>query len=129
MAMTATKDTDTTAGPLDTVLLVLAALVIVGALFAYYWFEQTPVALRAGGIIVGLGAAAALVYRTQLGQTLWQFIQGSRVEIRKVVWPTRQETQQTTLAVFVFLLVLGIFFWSLDLLLLWITRTLTGQGS
>jgi len=72
---------------------------------------------------------AALLSRTELGRFLWQFIQGSRVEIRKVVWPTRQETTQTTLAVFVFLLVLGIFFWGLDLLLLLITRAITGQGS
>jgi len=96
---------------------------------AYYYFDGTPVVVRALGIIASLGVGAALLSRTELGRFLWQFIQGSRVEIRKVVWPTRQETTQTTLAVFVFLLVLGIFFWGLDLLLLLITRAITGQGS
>ena len=114
---------------MDIVLLAAASLVVLASLVAYYYFEATPVVFRALGIFAGLGVAAALVYRTQLGQFLWQFIQGSRGEIRKVVWPTRQETTQTTLAVFVFILVMGIFFWSLDFLLLWITRSITGQGS
>ena len=55
------------------------------------------------------------------GQRLWHFIQGSRVEIRKVVWPTRTETTQTALAVFVFTLIMGLFFWALDSGLLWLT--------
>ena len=127
--MATTQETRSSAGPLDIVLLALASLVVLASLVAYYYFEATPVVVRALGILVGLGVAAALVYRTQLGQFLWQFIQGSRGEIRKIVWPTRQETTQTTLAVFVFILVMGIFFWSLDFLLLWITRSITGQGS
>ena len=59
-------------------------------------------------------------------QRLWHFIQGSRVEIRKVVWPTRTETTQTAIAVFVFTLVLMLFFWLLDTGLLWLTRKLVG---
>ncbi len=114
---------------MDTVLLALAGLVVVASLVAYYYFESTPVVVRALGILVSLGIGAALLYRTQLGQFLWQFIQGSKVEIRKVIWPTRQEATQTTIAVFFFLLVLSIFFWGLDLLLLFITRAITGQGS
>jgi preprotein translocase subunit SecE len=127
--MATTKETETSAGPMDVVLLALASLVVVASLVAYYYFESTPVVVRALGILASLGVGAALLYRTQLGQFLWQFIQGSRGEIRKVVWPTRQETTQTTLAVFLFILVMGIFFWSLDFLLLWITRSITGQGS
>ena len=53
-------------------------------------------------------------------------MQGSRVELRKVVWPTREETLQTTLAVLVFALIMGVFFWLLDLSLLALTRRLTG---
>ena len=114
---------------MDTVLLAVASLVVVASLFAYYYFDTTPVVIRAIGILASLVVAAALLYRTQLGQFLWQFIQGSRGEIRKVVWPTRQETTQTTLAVFLFLLVLGVFFWSLDFVLGQVTRAITGQGS
>ena len=111
---------------MDTVLLALAGLVVVASLVAYYYFEATPVVVRALGILVSLGIAAALVYRTQLGQFLWQFIQGSRVEIRKVVWPSRDETTKGTLAVFAFIVIMGAFFWLLDALLLYITRLITG---
>jgi preprotein translocase subunit SecE len=61
------------------------------------------------------------------GQRLWAFIQGARVEIRKVVWPTKQETTQTAIAVFVFTLIMALFFWGLDSFLLWLTRTLVGS--
>jgi preprotein translocase subunit SecE len=126
--MATTKETEASAGPLDTVLLALASLVVLASLVAYYYFEDTPAVFRVLGILVSLGVGAGLIYRTQLGKFLWQFIQGSRVEIRKVVWPTRTETTQTTLAVFAFVLIFGAFFWILDFALLFITRTLTGQG-
>jgi preprotein translocase subunit SecE len=62
------------------------------------------------------------------GRVLWKFIQGSRIELRKVVWPTREETIQTTLVVLVFALIGGVFFWLLDLILLFATSRITGQG-
>ena len=52
----------------------------------------------------------------------------SRVELRKIVWPNRNETGMTTLVVFVFVIVAGLFFWTLDLVLAWATRALSGQG-
>jgi preprotein translocase subunit SecE len=52
----------------------------------------------------------------------------SRIELRKIVWPSRQETGMTTLVVFGFVIVAGLFFWVLDLVLAWATRALTGQG-
>ena len=62
------------------------------------------------------------------GRRLRAFIQGSRIEIRKVVWPTKQETTQTAIAVFVFTLIMALFFWGLDSLLLYITRLLVGSA-
>ena len=114
-------------GVLDTVKLVIAAAALIGGLYAYYYYEPTVAqALRVlmvlGGTAVGIGIAMT---STQ-GQRLWHFIQGSRVEIRKVVWPTRQETTQTAIAVFVFTLIMMLFFWALDSGLLWLTRTLVG---
>jgi preprotein translocase subunit SecE len=53
----------------------------------------------------------------------------ARVELRKIVWPTREETGKTTLAVFIFVSIAGLFFWLLDFALAWATRFLTGQGS
>jgi preprotein translocase subunit SecE len=114
-------------GALDTIKLLLAAVALIGGLYAYYYYETTVAqALRVlmvlGGTAVGIGIAMT---STQ-GQRLWHFIQGSRVEIRKVVWPTKQETTQTAIAVFVFTLIMMLFFWALDSGLLWLTRTLVG---
>lgn len=119
---------ETGPGILDTVKLLLAVAVLIGGIAGYYYYEDESVLLRAAGVIVAVAAAVGIALTTDRGRTLWRFIQGSRVELRKVVWPTRQETIQTTLTVFVFVLILAIFFWGLDFFLLWGTRLLTGQG-
>ena len=116
-------------GVLDTIKLVLAAVVLLGGVVAYYYFETESQLLRVAGVLIGLAIATVIAYQSVQGQYLWHFIQGSRGELRKVIWPNRQETTQTTLTVMVFVLILGVFFWALDLGLLWITRLLTGQGS
>ena len=112
----------------DTAKLVLAIATLITGVAAYYWFVDVPVAARILMVLAGLGLGAALLFWSAQGQVLWQYIQGSRVELRKMVWPTRQETLQTTLVVFVFVLLLGVFFWLVDMLLAWATRHLTGQG-
>tara|TARA_B110000037_G_scaffold175297_1_gene199809 strand:- start:563 stop:940 length:378 start_codon:yes stop_codon:yes gene_type:complete len=113
---------------LDTLKLVLAVAFLVGGIVGYYYFEDESILLRVAGVLAGVVIAAVLAMLTDKGRELWRFIQGSRIELRKVIWPTRQETLQTTLTVFVFVLILSIFFWGLDFFLLWATRLLTGQG-
>jgi preprotein translocase subunit SecE len=112
----------------DTAKLVLAVAIIVASIVGYYYFADAPVALRALGVLVALGAAAFVALQSVQGQSIWKFIQGARVELRKVVWPTREETIQTTIAVFVFAAIMGVFFWLLDLFLLFVTSRITGQG-
>ena len=73
--------------------------------------------------------AAVVVAFTAYGTEFRRFVELARIELRKVVWPTRQETLQTTVVVFVFVIVAGAFFWALDLVLAWATKFLTGQGS
>ena len=116
-------------GVLDTIKLLIAVAALVGGLYAYYYYEaEIAQAIRVlmvlGGTIAGIGIAMTSVQ----GQRLWHFIQGSRVEIRKVIWPTRQETTQTAIAVFVFTLVMMLFFWVLDLGLLKLVGYLVGDG-
>ena len=101
-------------GVLDTIKLLLSAGVLVGGLYGYYYYLEMSLPLRVlmvlGGLIVGIGIAMTSVQ----GHRLRAFVQGSRVEIRKVVWPTKQETTQTAIAVFVFTLIMALFFWGLD---------------
>jgi len=78
-------------------------------------------------VLGGLAAGVVLAMTSTQGRRLWAFIQGSRIELRKVVWPTKQETTQTAIAVFVFTLIMALFFWGLDSFLLWLTRSLVGS--
>jgi preprotein translocase subunit SecE len=112
----------------DTAKLILAIGIVVAGLFAYYYFGDSPTLLRALAVIVALGLAAVVALQSMQGRDLWKFIQAARVELRKVVWPTREETVQTTIAVMVFALIMGVFFWLLDLFLLYVTSKITGQG-
>jgi preprotein translocase subunit SecE len=114
-------------GVLDTIKLLIAAAALIGGLYAYYYYEATVAqALRVLMVLGGTAVGVGIAMTSTQGQRLWHFIQGSRVEIRKVVWPTKQETTQTAIAVFVFTLVMMLFFWALDSGLLWLTRTLVG---
>jgi len=115
-------------GILDTVKLALTAAILVGGIWGFYQYEQESLLVAVSVILVAVALAAVMFMQTERGRVLWKFVQGSRVEIRKVIWPTRTEAMQTTLTVFVFVLILGIFFWLLDMGLLWATRLLTGQG-
>jgi len=84
--------------------------------------QAVRVLMVLGGTLIGILISMSSVQ----GQKLWQFIQGSRVEIRKVVWPTKQETTQTAIAVFVFTIVMMAFFWLLDMALLKLVSYLVG---
>jgi preprotein translocase subunit SecE len=120
--------TETGASALDTVKLFLAIAALIGGIVAYYYYPDLSVLIRAGGVLASVVIAIVIVMQTAKGRDMWQFIQTSRIELRKVVWPNRQDTTQTTLAVIVFVIILGVFFWGLDMGLLWVTKTLTGQG-
>ena len=114
---------------LDTVKLVLALLVLVAGMFAFYWFEQVALTWRVIGMFAVVGVAVGLVLWTALGQRLVSFSRESRVELRKVVWPTRQETMQITLIVLVLVFLIGLFLWLVDSLLFWGVQMITGQGA
>ncbi len=124
--MTAHTETSQS-GVLDILKLLISASLLVGGLYGYYFYENDlALPLRVLMVLGGAGAGIAMAMTSTQGQRLWHFIQDSRVEIRKVVWPTRQETTQTAIAVFVFTFVLALFFWALDSGLLWLTRKLVG---
>jgi len=113
---------------LDTVKLVAAAVLLVVGIYGFYYFAAYSTLLRVVGLLVVGGVAAAVALQTEQGRRLWQFAGDSRTEVRKVVWPTRQETLQTTLVVIVMVLILGIILWLFDMVLMGILRFLTGQG-
>jgi preprotein translocase subunit SecE len=113
---------------LDTVKLAAAVAILVGGIAGFYLLSSYPLAVRWVIVLASFAAGIFVALQSVQGRDFWQFVQGSRVELRKVVWPTRQETLQTTLVVFVAVLVMGIFFWVLDWILGSVTAALTGRG-
>jgi preprotein translocase subunit SecE len=69
-----------------------------------------------------------MMLTTELGQNVWKFVLESRQEVRKVVWPSRDETMRTTLLVFAMVVIVGVVLWLLDMFLFWVIKLLTGQG-
>jgi len=112
----------------DTAKLALAIVVLLAGVVGYYYFADAATVLRALSVLVALALAAVVVFTSFQGRVLWKSIQGARVELNKVVWPTREETIQTTLVVLLVALIGGVFFWLLDVFLLWLTTRITGQG-
>ena len=123
-----TEKLETGASALDTVKLAAAVAILVGGVAGFYLLASYPLALRWVLVLASLGVGILVALQSAQGRAFWQFVQGSRVELRKVVWPTRQETLQTTLVVFVAILAMGIFFWVLDWILGSVTAALTGRG-
>jgi preprotein translocase subunit SecE len=126
-----TEQTDKSAGggALDWLWLVAAALLVVGGLAAYYSLTTQPTVVRVLALLAGLGLGTGAFAMSTVGRMVWQFALASRVELRKMVWPTIDETRKTTLVVFVFVVILGLFFWGVDAFLAWTTRHLLGTGS
>ncbi len=110
---------------LDTLKLLGSVLILLVGIVSYYYLIQISILFRVLMVLASVVVSLVIFFQTQRGKTLWEFFQGSRVEIKKVIWPTKQETFQTTLTVFIFVLIMGIFFWLLDFLLLFVTTAIT----
>jgi preprotein translocase subunit SecE len=113
----------------DVAKLSVALVLVVGGAVAFNYYAQEPLVLRVLAILVVAGIALAIVMQTALGRRSWGFVKDSRTEVRKVVWPTRKETTQTTLVVIVMVIILGFLLWIMDSFLLWAVKLLTGQGA
>jgi preprotein translocase subunit SecE len=112
----------------DSALVTLGILVLLGGIFAFYWYDELALPYRLVMVIAGFAAGAALAWFSWYGREFWHFAQAARIELRKVVWPERQETIQTTVVVFIFATLMGVFFFALDWVLTWMTRFLGGQS-
>jgi preprotein translocase subunit SecE len=100
-------------------LVVAVALVALG-IWGYYWLGDTALVLRVLTVIAGLLAAGAVAWWSAPGKQFAVFAGESVAEVKKVVWPTRKETIQTTAAVFAFVVVMAVFLWLTDKGLEWV---------
>ncbi len=114
----------------DNLKLIAAVVVIIAGIAVFYVFGDMSTLLRALIVVVSVVVAAGVALTSTPGKNAWQFTIGTRAEIRKVIWPSRRETMQSTLIVIVMVLVVGIYLWMLDALSFWAIYDLVlGLGS
>jgi len=112
----------------DPILFALAVALAVGGVVAFYWLGAQPLPVRLGALLAPVALALVLFFRTGQGRTSLDFLRETNIEVRKVVWPTRRETVQTTGVVFIAVVISAIFLWGLDSTLAITVKTLTGRG-
>jgi preprotein translocase subunit SecE len=104
----------------DKVTLAAAVALVVAGIWAYYWFNEMALVLRLLAVAAGILAGAAVAWLSEPGKRFLVFALESWAEVKKVVWPTRKETIQTTAAVFAFVVVMAVFLWISDKTLEWV---------
>ncbi|ASF45530.1 preprotein translocase subunit SecE [Methylovulum psychrotolerans] len=119
---------ETDVSVLDIVKQVASVVCLVASIGGFYYFSDVQLLYRVMGLLVVFSGVVAMMLTTVLGRSIWAFSVESKLEVKKVVWPTRDETMKTTLMVFAMVTVVGLVLWLLDTVLFWGVRLLTGQG-
>lgn len=121
--------TDSSMSVIDVVKQIFSIVFVIAGLAGFYYFSDIRLIYRVLGLLSVLIAAVALIATTTWGISIRGFVAESKIEVRKIVWPTRDETTRTTLLVFAMVSVVSIVLWLLDTFLFWGVRLLTGQGN
>ena len=112
----------------DKIKLIVALLVVAASLFVYYSQEEISLLYRVLGVFAGVIIGFLIAAKTEKGASNIAFVRASIIEMKKVVWPSKKETTQTTITVGIMVVIVGIILWSFDQLIGWGVRLLTGQG-
>ena len=113
----------------DKLKLAVAALVLVVAGVGFYWFSTTPLVARVGIVLAGVVVAVAIGWTSDPGKQFYAYFQAAITETKKVVWPSRKETVQTTAVVVAFVIIMAAFLWAVDTSLGWFVNMLVRRES
>ncbi len=113
---------------LDKIKLLVAILLIAAGIAGFYMYAEEALLYRVLALLAVFIVAFVILLQTEMGANAWNFGRSAVMEVRKAVWPTRQETIQATLMVMVMVLIVGVILWLFDMLLLSAVQMLTGQG-
>ncbi|MDZ4158142.1 MAG: preprotein translocase subunit SecE [Methylococcales bacterium] len=108
---------------------IISVLFIILGLAGFYYYVNFLLVYRVIGLLIIVLGALYLLSTTFAGKKVLSFISESKIELNRVIWPTREETTRTTMLVFAMVFVVGFLLWLLDTFLFWGVRLLTGQGS
>ena len=104
----------------------LSLILLLGGIVMFYYFIDVRLFYRVLGLLFILIVSSLILYQTSFGKTVYAYVIDSKVELKKVSWPTKQETTQTALGVIVIVVIIGILLWLFDMLLSWSIGTLYG---
>ena len=106
--------------------LILSIAVLITGMVLFYYYSDVRLFYRVVGMISIVILSALIAYQSDFGKLVYSYITDSKVELKKVTWPTKQETTQTTLGVIFVVIIVGILLWLFDMLLGWAVGTLYG---
>jgi preprotein translocase subunit SecE len=112
----------------DIVKQVFSLVFVAVGVAAFYYFSEIQLIYRVLGLVTIVLVVMGMMLTTEVGRNVWNFILESKQEVRKVIWPNREETMRTTMLVFAMVFVVGLILWLLDMFLFWGVRLLTGQA-
>ncbi|MCB1615238.1 MAG: preprotein translocase subunit SecE [Pseudomonadales bacterium] len=115
-------------GSIDLLKWLVSVVLLVSGVYGYYYFDQYPVLYRVLGLLPVVCIAFVVAVYTEKGSAFWQLVKQARLEIYRVVWPTRQETTQTTLIVVFVVFVMSIILWLLDMFFGWVSTIVFSLG-
>jgi len=104
----------------------LSLILLLAGIVMFYYFIDIRLFYRVLGLFFVLIVSSLILYQTSFGKTVYGYVIDSKIELKKVSWPTKQETTQTALGVVVVVVIIGILLWLVDMLLSWSIGTLYG---
>ncbi len=122
------EKTESTSNPLDMMKWLVIFALLAGLIAANHMFVDVSVLVRALVAVAVVAVAGFIAATTEKGSAFLTFAKESRMEVRKVIWPTRQETNQTTLIVMAATLIMALLLWGLDGIIVRLVAFITGIG-
>jgi|TARA_B100001996_G_scaffold373228_1_gene350475 preprotein translocase subunit SecE len=107
-------------------LTMLSLMMLLSGVVMFYYFSDIRLFYRVLGMLTIIGMSSFVLYQTDFGKTAYSYIIDSKIELKKVTWPTKQETTQTALGVIVIVVIIGLILWLLDMLFAWAIGNLYG---
>ena len=108
---------------------IVAFAILASGIAGFYYWSDESLLWRVIGLLILTAAAVFVAGQTEKGRAAWDFVREAHTEVRKVVWPTRKETTQTTLIVIAMVGLVAVIMWILDGLFAWLVKLLLGTGA
>ena len=114
------------AGSLDWLKWLVVVALLAGGVYVNWYYQDESLLVRVVALITLAIVSALIAVQTERGRGIWSLMKEARIEVRRVVWPTNQETTQTTLVVIVLVFIFALILWGLDSLLGWAISSIIG---